>query len=109
METASNSDDEGTVFSSVSKSKTKVVAESPDCAVQTDSWIDDIKEVVQPLSVFNTVIGLLPKHEIKPFDGNPLGWPTFISAFKDLVHDVITSDSQILSMPGQFLPFAESP
>ena len=62
LESASHSDDEGTVFSSVSKSKLKVVAESHDCVVQTDSWIDDRKEVVQPLSAFNPLIGLLPKH-----------------------------------------------
>ena len=98
LETATNSDDEGTLFSSVSESKTKVVAESHDGAVQTDSWIADRKQVVQPLSACNPLIGLLPQHEIKPFDGNPLEWCSFISAFKDLVHDVITSDSQRVSM-----------
>ena len=44
------------------------------------------------------MISLLPKHQITPFNGDPMEWPHFIAAFKDLVHDVVRSDSQRLSI-----------
>ena len=44
------------------------------------------------------MISLLPKHKISTFTGDAMDWPHFIAAFKDLVHDVVRSDSQRLSI-----------
>lgn len=32
-------------------------------------------------------VPLLPKIEVKPFDGNPFQWRSFHDTFKTLVHD----------------------
>ena len=48
-------------------------------------------------STSDAMISLLPKHKISTFTGDSMDWPHFITAFKDLVHDVVRSNSQRLS------------
>lgn len=45
-------------------------------------------------SGFNWMSTLLPKIEIAPFNGDPRIWRSFARSFKELVHDVLPSNSQ---------------
>uniref|UniRef100_A0A5S6R0J6 Uncharacterized protein n=1 Tax=Trichuris muris TaxID=70415 RepID=A0A5S6R0J6_TRIMR len=46
---------------------------------------------------------IAPAVNIQPFDGDPLKWDMFISSFKSLVHDVVGSNAQRLSILRQLL------
>ncbi|KZS03695.1 Uncharacterized protein APZ42_033512 [Daphnia magna] len=42
----------------------------------------------------NWLMNALPQIKITPFNGNPKEWPTFISSFRDMIHNVVPSDAQ---------------
>ena len=70
---------------------------------ETDTWIRQRSREANPTRLMDPMISLLPRHDIKPFNGDPLEWPIFIAAFKDVIHNVVPSDSQRLSMLRQLL------
>ena len=50
------------------------------------------------------LFNMLPKVEFKPFTGNPKVWPEFIRMFKDMVHDVMPTNSQRMIILRKLLP-----
>ncbi|KZS02851.1 Uncharacterized protein APZ42_034559 [Daphnia magna] len=42
----------------------------------------------------NWLMNALPQIKITPFNGDPKEWPTFISSFRDMIHNVVPSDAQ---------------
>ncbi len=49
------------------------------------------------------LFNMLPKMELKQFSGNPKDWPEFIHMFKDMVHDVVPTNSQRMVILRQLL------
>ena len=46
---------------------------------------------------------VIPKVKIPPFNGDPKEWPTFISSFRDMIHDVVPSNAQRMAILKQLL------
>ncbi|KZS07338.1 Uncharacterized protein APZ42_028883 [Daphnia magna] len=42
----------------------------------------------------NWLMNALPQIKITPSNGDPKEWPTFISSFRDMIHNVVPSDAQ---------------
>ena len=96
------------VVSWIQSARPKIVRHTKPAPLTTKtmrtSWIEEREEPSRRKKTnLDAMITLLPKHEITPFDGDPLKWPFFIAAFKDLVHDVVSSDSHRLSLLSQYL------
>ena len=102
--------------------RSKAVSPAPSCSSQqplkrpryyeTDQesqkvdWIDERLsstpakiDSVNPMWMMNVI----PQLKIEPFAGDPKEWPNFVSSFKDMIHDVLPSDSQRLAVLKQLL------
>ncbi len=49
------------------------------------------------------MLALLSCHKIDIFDGSYMKWPSFISTFRHLVHDIVFSDVQHFAIPISYL------
>ena len=67
------------------------------------SWIQQHATTpVQPWMA-GALLQLVPKHKLDTFDGDPRAYHHFIWMFKALVHDVVPSDAQRLSLLSGYL------
>lgn len=55
--------------------------------LQPTAGISNLRAVDSPTTIIKQANNLLPKIEIRPFDGNPIEWHSFHDTFKTLVHD----------------------
>ena len=63
-----------------------------------DGWIYKPFEAIVPGSENQTVVTMAMLPNLKPFGGDPREWPMFIQNFKNMVHDMFSSDAHRLTL-----------
>jgi len=71
------------------------------------SWIQQKSTGSLRQTTSDAMLALLPHHKIHNFNGDYMKWPSFISAFKHLVHDVVSSDAQRFAILIGYLAFIQ--
>ncbi|KAI9555924.1 hypothetical protein GHT06_018461 [Daphnia sinensis] len=69
----------------------------PATSFSSDDWINNRTTPPREASggfTPNWLMNALPQVKITPFNGDPKEWPTFISSFRDMIHNVVPSDAQ---------------
>ncbi|KAI9550062.1 hypothetical protein GHT06_001683 [Daphnia sinensis] len=69
----------------------------PTTSFSSDDWINNRTPPPREASggfTPNWLMNALPQVKITPFNGDPKEWPTFISSFRDMIHNVVPSDAQ---------------
>ncbi|KAI9559445.1 hypothetical protein GHT06_013435 [Daphnia sinensis] len=78
----------------------------PTTSFSSDDWINSRTPSPREASAGfsqNWLMNALPQVKITPFNGDPKEWPTFISSFRDMIHNVVPSDAQCHAFLKQLL------
>ncbi|KAI9551240.1 hypothetical protein GHT06_006727 [Daphnia sinensis] len=72
----------------------------PTTSFSSDDWINNRTPPPREASggfTPNWLMNALPQVKITPFNGDPKEWPTFISSFRDMIHNVRYGQPQVVA------------